>query len=87
MWILVAIDFGPENPIFLAKSDIFIPKCTNWGWGESTGLGSIPKRTIFYAFPSNKLLSFIVHRKLGFVCRDKLLLDALASLKTVFKIK
>ena len=26
--ILVAIVFGLENPTFLAKSDIWIPKCT-----------------------------------------------------------
>ena len=37
---------------FLAKSDI--PKCSRGGmgggWGVSTGLGNIPKKTIFSAF-------------------------------------
>ena len=27
----MAIVFGPESPTFLAKSDIFIPKCTEGG--------------------------------------------------------
>ena len=35
----MAIVFGLENPIFLAKSDIFIPKCTE---GGSTGLKIFP---------------------------------------------
>ena len=36
-----------ENPTYLAKSDIFIPKCTvEQGW-ESTGLGVIPKKCQF----------------------------------------
>ena len=43
--ILVAIVFGLENPSFLAKSHIFIPKSTE-GRG-STDLGIIPKNTIF----------------------------------------
>ena len=38
--ILVANVFGLENPTFLAKSDIFIPKCTQ-GVG-SASLGNIP---------------------------------------------
>ena len=32
----------------LAKIHIFIPKCTEGGWGGSTGLGNIPKNTIFF---------------------------------------
>ena len=31
--MLVAIVFGLENPTFLVKSDIFIPKYTKEGWG------------------------------------------------------
>ena len=45
MWNLVAIFFGLENLAFLAKSDIWFPKCTK---GEaSTGLENFPK---FYHF-------------------------------------
>ena len=40
----MVIVFGIENPIFFAKSDIFISKCTEGGWG-STGLGNIPENT------------------------------------------
>ena len=36
----------------LAKIHIFIPKCTEAGWGGSTGLGNIPKKKyFFYYFP------------------------------------
>ena len=38
--LLVAIVFGLENPTFLAKSDIFIPKCTEGG--RVHRLGNIP---------------------------------------------
>ena len=38
--------------VFLSKSDIFIPICTEGG-GESTGLGNIPKQipSFFGGFP------------------------------------
>ena len=42
----MAIIFDPENPICLAKSDIFFLNVRMGGGGESTGLGSIPKKTI-----------------------------------------
>ena len=41
----MAIVFGLENPTFLAKSDILIPKCAK---GGSTGLGIIPKKYHFF---------------------------------------
>ena len=41
----MAIVFGFENPTFLAKIHIFIPKCTEGG--GSTGLENIPKKYQF----------------------------------------
>ena len=38
--------FGLQNPTFLAKIHIFIPKCTE-GEGGSTGWGIIPEKFFF----------------------------------------
>ena len=43
----MAIVFGLENPTFLVKSHIFIPKCTE-GEEGFTGLGIIPKEYQFF---------------------------------------
>ena len=64
----MAIVFGLEKLIFLAKSDIFIPKYT----GGGGGLGIIPKIYNFFSasliqcFPYDKCISFqIGHFNLG----------------------
>ena len=50
----MAIVFGLQKPdFFLAKSDIWIPKCTERG-GGSTGLGNIPKK-IYQCFSKQDL--------------------------------
>ena len=50
--------FRPWKPDFFAKSDIWIPKCTNGG-GGSNGLGNIPKyNRFFYALPKFRYLFF-----------------------------
>ena len=50
---LDCIVVGIENPPFLAKSHIFIPRCT--AGGGSNGLGTIPKNIIFDSFPKGIL--------------------------------
>ena len=53
--------FGLENPTFLAKLHIFIPKYTK---GGSTGLGIIPKNCQFF---SASLMAILVYWLLGFL--------------------
>ena len=49
----MTIAFGLENSTFLAQSNIFIPKFTEGG-GGSTGLGNIPNKHFFDAFPNTE---------------------------------
>ena len=49
--------FALKTRLFLANSDIIIPKCTEGGV-QSTDLGYIPKKRLFCDLPISILLAF-----------------------------
>ena len=51
MWKSMDIVFGLENPTFLAKSDILIPKSTEEGGGGPPIKEIFLKNTIFWRLP------------------------------------